>query len=144
MRCSPQGDHAGIVSIGRWHFSTIKQGEDMERVMEQERSKKLQQEIKKEIRVSGFAPMSLARFMELALMHPEYGYYSTKEKIFNKGGDFTTSPEISQMFGEMIAVWLVTAYKNYENLKFGRGGNAAAMGQNLQSQAEMGINIVES
>lgn len=66
-------------------------------------------------------PMSLARFMELALMHPEYGYYSTKEKIFNKGGDFTTSPEISQMFGEMIAVWLVTAFKNYESLKFGRG-----------------------
>jgi len=28
-------------------------------------------------------------------MHQEYGYYSTKEKIFNKGGDFTTSPEIS-------------------------------------------------
>ena len=76
--------------------------------------------------------MSLARFMELALMHPEYGYYSTKEKIFNKGGDFTTSPEISQMFGEMIAVWLVTAFKNYENLKFGRGANAAAKGQDLQ------------
>ena len=78
--------------------------------------------------MSGFAPMSLARFMELALMHPEYGYYSTKEKIFNKGGDFTTSPEISQMFGEMIAVWLVTAFKNYENLKFGRGGHAAPKG----------------
>jgi NADH dehydrogenase [ubiquinone] 1 alpha subcomplex assembly factor 7 len=80
----------------------------------------LQQVIKNEIRVSGFAPMSLARFMELSLMHPEYGYYSTKEKIFNKGGDFTTSPEISQMFGEMIAVWLVTAFKNYENVGKGK------------------------
>ena len=39
--------------------------------------------------------MNLARFMELGLFHPEYGYYSTKDKIFNKGGDFTTSPEIS-------------------------------------------------
>lgn len=47
-------------------------------------------------------------------MHPKYGYYSTKETIFNKGGDFTTSPEISQMFGEMIGVWLMTALKNYE------------------------------
>lgn len=47
-------------------------------------------------------------------MHPQFGYYSTKETIFNKGGDFTTSPEISQMFGEMVAVWLMMALKNYE------------------------------
>jgi NADH dehydrogenase [ubiquinone] 1 alpha subcomplex assembly factor 7 len=58
--------------------------------------------------------MSLARFMEIGLMHPQHGYYSTKDKIFNKGGDFTTSPEISQMFGEMVGVWLSTALKNYE------------------------------
>lgn len=51
--------------------------------------------------------------MDLALMHPKFGYYSTKDKIFNKGGDFTTSPEISQMFGEMLGVWLMTAMKNY-------------------------------
>lgn len=56
--------------------------------------------------------MSLARFMELGLLHPEHGYYSTKEKIFSKGGDFTTSPEISQMFGEMLGIWLMTAIRN--------------------------------
>ena len=59
--------------------------------------------------------MSLARFMELGLMHPQYGYYSTKEHIFNKGGDFTTSPEISQMFGEMIGIWFITALRNYQS-----------------------------
>lgn len=37
----------------------------------------------------------MARLMELGLFHEEYGYYSTKDKIFNKGGDFVTSPEIS-------------------------------------------------
>lgn len=95
FKCLQQASHVGYISIPRSHFSTIKPGEDLERVKEEERSKKLRQVIKNEIRVSGFAPMSLARFMELALMHPEYGYYSTKEKIFNKGGDFTTSPEIS-------------------------------------------------
>lgn len=53
--------------------------------------------------------MNLARFMELGLMHPDHGYYSSKKQIFNKGGDFTTSPEISQMFGEMLGIWLMTA-----------------------------------
>lgn len=51
--------------------------------------------IRQELRQSGDVPMSLHRFMELGLSHPQHGYYSTKEKIFNKGGDFTTSPEIS-------------------------------------------------
>jgi NADH dehydrogenase [ubiquinone] 1 alpha subcomplex assembly factor 7 len=47
--------------------------------------------------------------MELGLLHPQHGYYSTKEKIFNKGGDFVTSPEISQMFGESLGIWMVAA-----------------------------------
>eukprot|EP00347_Sterkiella_histriomuscorum_P000709 403374808 len=58
--------------------------------------------------------MTLARFMELGLLHPQHGYYSCKDQIFNKGGDFTTSPEISQMFGEMVGLWLMTALKNYQ------------------------------
>ena len=53
--------------------------------------------------------MSLARFMELGLLHPQHGYYATKDKIFNKGGDFTTSPEISQMFGESLGIWAIAA-----------------------------------
>ena len=67
--------------------------------------------IKNEIKKGG-KPMSLARFMELGLMHSEHGYYSTKEKIFNKGGDFVTSPEISQMFGESLGIWMVAALQN--------------------------------
>ena len=56
--------------------------------------------------------MSIHRFMELGLSHPQHGYYSTKEKIFNKGGDFTTSPEISQMFGESLGIWCIAAMQN--------------------------------
>ena len=56
--------------------------------------------------------MSLARFMELGLSHPQHGYYSTKDVIFNKGGDFTTSPEISQMFGESLGIWIIAAMQN--------------------------------
>lgn len=86
-------------------------------MQEKERVEGLHKAIKTEIRTAGFAPMSLARFMEIGLMHPQYGYYSTKETIFNKGGDFTTSPEISQMFGEMVGVWLMTAFKSYDTGK---------------------------
>ena len=71
----------------------------------------MQDVIKHEITVGG-KPMSLARFMELGLLHPQHGYYSTKEKIFNKGGDFVTSPEISQMFGESLGIWMVAALQN--------------------------------
>ena len=39
--------------------------------------------------------------MDAALLDPEFGYYTKRPKIFNKGGDFTTSPEISQLFGEV-------------------------------------------
>ncbi len=60
--------------------------------------------------------MTLARFMHLSLSHPEFGYYTSEKKIFNKGGDFTTSPEISQMFGEMMGVWFVQALQKYKNL----------------------------
>jgi SAM-dependent MidA family methyltransferase len=68
--------------------------------------------IKQELRSSGDVPMSLHRFMDLGLSHPQHGYYSTKDKIFSKGGDFTTSPEISQMFGESLGIWMVAAMQN--------------------------------
>mmetsp|Transcript_4379 Transcript_4379/g.7405 ORF Transcript_4379/g.7405 Transcript_4379/m.7405 type:complete len:100 (+) Transcript_4379:217-516(+) len=86
---------------------------EVQTIKQRQRVEGCQKVISKEIRASGFSPMSLARFMEIALMDPQFGYYSTKDKIFNKGGDFTTSPEISQMFGEMLGVWLLTAFQNY-------------------------------
>jgi NADH dehydrogenase [ubiquinone] 1 alpha subcomplex assembly factor 7 len=65
--------------------------------------------LKQELRAGAGVPMSVHRFMELGLSHPAHGYYSTKDKIFNKGGDFTTSPEISQMFGESLGIWMIAA-----------------------------------
>lgn len=57
--------------------------------------------IRAEIREAG--PMPIDRFMTLALGHPAHGYYVTRDPL---GRDFTTSPEISQMFGELIGAWL--------------------------------------
>ena len=49
-------------------------------------------------------PLTLERFMGLALGHPTLGYYITRDP-FGVRGDFTTAPEISQMFGELIGLW---------------------------------------
>ena len=49
-------------------------------------------------------PLTLERFMALALGHPTMGYYMTRDPL-GLQGDFTTAPEISQMFGELIGLW---------------------------------------
>ena len=52
--------------------------------------------------------------MSEALTNPTYGYYtktSSKDKVFGKSGDFTTSPEISQIFGELLGVWCATIWE---------------------------------
>ncbi len=55
-------------------------------------------------------PISLARYMQLALQHPQYGYYVSGDPL-GEAGDFTTSPEISQMFGEMVGLWCAEVWR---------------------------------
>lgn len=56
--------------------------------------------------IAAHGPMDLATYMNLCLAHPEHGYYTTASQVFGARGDFTTAPEISQLFGEMIGFWL--------------------------------------
>lgn len=60
------------------------------------------------IRKSG--PLPLSEFMALCLGHPEYGYYMTRPP-FGAEGDFITAPEISQLFGEMLALWVMIIWE---------------------------------
>lgn len=54
-------------------------------------------------------PVDIAEFMAMAVGHPEYGYYATRNP-FGSDGDFITSPEISQMFGELWGMWLADVW----------------------------------
>ncbi|PSN16551.1 hypothetical protein C7293_02260 [filamentous cyanobacterium CCT1] len=47
--------------------------------------------------------ISFAEFMDLALYHPEGGYYSTKDAILGFEGDFVTSAHLGHDFGELLA-----------------------------------------
>ncbi len=56
-------------------------------------------------------PITVERYMELALTHPDFGYYMNRDP-FGATGDFTTSPEISQMFGELIGLWAAEVWSS--------------------------------
>jgi NADH dehydrogenase [ubiquinone] 1 alpha subcomplex assembly factor 7 len=68
----------------------------------------LQLEIKKLIKSSG--PMPVWRYMQLCLTHPEHGYYLSRDPL-GREGDFTTAPEVSQMFGELLGLWAASVWK---------------------------------
>jgi SAM-dependent MidA family methyltransferase len=68
----------------------------------------LEAEIRRLIGLAG--PMPVAEFMGHCLGHPQHGYYVTHDP-FGAGGDFTTSPEISQMFGELVGLWSAAVWQ---------------------------------
>ena len=60
--------------------------------------------------IAASGPMSVADYMAMCLFDPEAGYYTTREP-FGRSGDFVTAPEVSQMFGELTAVWLTMRWR---------------------------------
>ena len=60
-------------------------------------------------RIARIGPITLADYMADCLMHPEHGYYATRDPL-GAAGDFTTAPEISQMFGELIGLTLAQVW----------------------------------
>ena len=60
------------------------------------------------IRTSG--PISVAEYMHLCLHDPTDGYYATRPALGSEG-DFITAPLVSQMFGELIGLWMVEIWR---------------------------------
>lgn len=56
-------------------------------------------------RIAARGPISVAEYMSIALGDPVHGYYTTRDPL-GVAGDFTTAPEMSQMFGELVGLWL--------------------------------------
>jgi SAM-dependent MidA family methyltransferase len=56
--------------------------------------------------ISHEGPIGIDVFTQYCLYEPQQGYYTTKNPI-GAEGDFITAPEISQMFGEIIAKWII-------------------------------------
>jgi NADH dehydrogenase [ubiquinone] 1 alpha subcomplex assembly factor 7 len=71
-------------------------------------SEELAEKIARRIRAEG--PLTLAAFMAMALHDPVGGYYARRDPI-GADGDFTTAPEISQVFGELIGLWCAAPWQ---------------------------------
>jgi SAM-dependent MidA family methyltransferase len=77
--------------------------------------------IEAEIRDDG--PISFARYMELALYHPEFGYYRGPDR-FGVAGDFYTAEQLQPVFGETVAAFtegLAGDREDYRILELGAG-----------------------
>ena len=53
---------------------------------------------------------TLDKFIEESLYNKKYGYYM-KKNPFGKSGDFITAPDISLLFSEMIAIWIISFWE---------------------------------
>src|SRR6202035_3240662 len=68
----------------------------------------LESDIRRRIAAAG--PMPVADYMRLCLTDPKHGYYINRDPL-GSDGDFITAPEISQMFGELIGLWMAAVWK---------------------------------
>ena len=55
--------------------------------------------------------LPLDKFINLCLYNKKFGYYM-KKNPFGKDGDFITAPNISRLFSEMIAIWILSFWQS--------------------------------
>ena len=87
-------------------------------------SERLRQIIADEIRAQG--PFTFARFMEICLYHPQYGYYSSGRACRGREGDYYTSPTVHPIFGALLGkqvaqMWRIMGSGAFEVVEMGGG-----------------------
>lgn len=58
-------------------------------------------------------PLSVYEYMKIVLTNPESGFYMNND-VFGVKGHFTTNPEISQVFGEILGVWILQEWQRFK------------------------------
>lgn len=101
--CRPSCAHRSLRALYRPFskhlYSTLEH--DFQSIASKAKPGDLTKLIQNTIKISG--AISVADYMRLALTHPLHGYYMQKD-VFGVKGDFITSPEISQIFGEVLSL----------------------------------------
>ncbi len=82
-------------------------------------------------RIRDRGPLTVAEYMELALYHPEHGYYSRAAQRSGRKGDFFTSVDVGPLFGELIAaqldeMWHVLGAGAFDLVEAGAGNGRLA------------------
>jgi len=77
-------------------------------------------------KIQNEGPVSFRDFMEMALYHPEQGYYTSEGEKIGPGGDFYTSPYCTSLFGQMIArqieeMWNAMDQQPFTIVEYGAG-----------------------
>jgi len=61
-------------------------------------------------RIAREGPVSVHDYMDACLADRSFGYYPTRQPI-GRAGDFITAPEVSQVFGELIGIWVIAVWQ---------------------------------
>lgn len=74
-------------------------------------------------------PLSFHDFMEMALYHPQLGYYTSSKEKFGEGGDYITAPFFTNVYGKLIAkqleeMWVQTGSNEFTIVEYGAGDGA--------------------